>query len=605
MLSRRVSVPLRGAWSSRGGALRSLALAPRRPIKKLMAANRGEIAIRIFRAATELNIKTVAIYSKEDMKSMHRYKADEAYMVGANTSPVGAYLGYEEIVEVALENGVDAIHPGYGFLSENVHFARLCEANGIAFIGPESTVLNKFGDKTLARQLAIDTGVPVVPGTPGECNTLEEVRAFIEGGDDPVGYPVIVKAAHGGGGRGMRVVRDGSELEENLARAQSEALTAFGNAAVFVERYVDSPRHVEVQILSDGESTLHLYDRDCSVQRRFQKVVEIAPSVGLPDDLRRAMLDDAVRLTSTAGYRCAGTVEFLVDPVTWKHYFIEVNPRIQVEHTVTEVVTGVDLVQSQIRVTQGETLQETGLGAQDDVSVRGYAIQSRVTTEDPEEDFRPDVGRLQVWRPAEGFGIRLDGGNSFTGAVISPHYDSMLMKVTGSALTYEGAIDKVSRALRETRIRGVKTNIQFTLNVLKHPTFRSGEATTSFIGDNPELFQFKVGGDRASKLLEYLAELAVNGRAAVGAAGPPTPRYAQVLPPDVRDEKPRIGFKQILEAEGPEGFAKAVRKHKGLLLTDTTMRDAHQSLLATRVRSKDLVTAAPYAAHALHNCYSL
>ena len=592
------------AVASTRRATRAFALAPRRPIRKLMAANRGEIAIRIFRAATELDIRTVAIYSKEDMKSMHRYKADEAYLVGKEASPVGAYLGYEEIVDVALANGVDAIHPGYGFLSENVHFARLCEANGIAFIGPESSVLNKFGDKTLARQLAVDTGVPVVPGTPGECNTLEEVRQFVEGGDDPVGYPVIVKAAHGGGGRGMRVVRDASELEENLARAQSEALSAFGNAAVFVERYVDSPRHVEVQILSDGESTVHLYDRDCSVQRRFQKVVEIAPSVGLPDDLRAALLADAVRLTSAAGYRCAGTVEFLVDPATWKHYFIEVNPRIQVEHTVTEVVTGVDLVQSQIMVTAGKTLAEIGLADQDDVQVRGYAIQSRVTTEDPEADFRPDVGRLQVWRPAEGFGIRLDGGNSFTGAVISPHYDSMLMKVTGSALTYEGAIDKVSRALRETRIRGVKTNIGFTLNVLKHPDFRAGAATTSFIGDNPELFQFKAGGDRASKLLEYLAELAVNGRRAVGAAGPPTPRYAQVLPPAV-PLKPRIGLKQVLEAEGPEGFARAVRQHKGLLLTDTTMRDAHQSLLATRARTKDLVAAAPYAAHALHNCYSL
>ncbi|KAK7254465.1 pyruvate carboxylase [Aureococcus anophagefferens] len=360
-----------------------------------MAANRGEIAIRIFRRRRRNWTSARAIYSKEDMKSMHRYKADEAYLVGKEASPVGAYLGYEEIVD-------------------------------------------------------------------------------------------------------------------------SEALSAFGNAAVFVERYVDSPRHVEVQILSDGESTVHLYDRD---RDRFQKVVR----------------DRAVG--------CAGTVEFLVDPATWKHYFIEVNPRIQVEHTVTEVVTGVDLVQSQIMVTAGKTLAEIGLADQDDVQVRGYAIQSRVTTEDPEADFRPDVGRLQVWRPAEGFGIRFDGGNSFTGAVISPHYDSLLMKVTGSALTYEGAIVKLSRALRETRIRGVKTNIGFTLNVLKHPDFRAGAATTSFIGDNPELFQFKAGGDRASKLLEYLAELAVNGRRAVGAAGPPTPRYAQVLPPAV-PLKPRIGLKQ-------------------------------------------------------------
>jgi pyruvate carboxylase len=589
----------------RAGAVRHLALAPRRPIKKLMAANRGEIAICIFRAATELDIRTVAIYSKEDMKSMHRYKADEAYMVGANASPVGAYLGYEEIVETALAHDVDAIHPGYGFLSENVHFARLCEANGIAFIGPESSVLNKFGDKTLARALAIAHDVPVVPGTEGECNTLDEVRAFVEGGADPCGYPVIVKAAHGGGGRGMRVVRAPEELAENLARAQSEALSAFGNAAVFVERYVDDPRHVEVQILSDGESTVHLYERDCSVQRRFQKVVEIAPAFGLPAETRAKLLDDAVRLTSAAGYRCAGTVEFLVDPTDWSHYFIEVNPRIQVEHTVTEVVTGIDLVQSQIEVTAGKTLAEIGIPDQAAVAVRGYAIQSRVTTEDPEADFRPDVGRLQVWRPAEGFGIRLDGGNSFTGAVISPHYDSMLMKVTGSALTYQGAIDKVSRALRETRIRGVKTNINFTLNVLKHPEFRSGAATTSFIGDHPELFDFKKGGDRASKLLEYLADLAVNGRRAVGAAGPTTPRYDAVLPPSTAGTDPPAGLKQVLDAEGPEGFAKAVRNTEGLLLTDTTMRDAHQSLLATRVRTKDLLTAAPYAAHALHNCYSL
>ncbi|KAH8077565.1 pyruvate carboxylase [Aureococcus anophagefferens] len=513
-------------------ATRAFALAPRRPIRKLMAANRGEIAIRIFRAATELDIRTVAIYSKEDMKSMHRYKADEAYLVGKEASPVGAYLGYEEIVDVALANGVDAIHPGYGFLSENVHFARLCEANGIAFVGPESSVLNKFGDKTLARQLAVDTGAAVPARR--RVQHAEEVRAFVEGGDDPVGYPVIVKAAHGGGGRGMRVVRDASELEENLA----------------------------AEILSDGESTVHLYDRDCSVQRRFQKVVEIAPSVGLPDDLRAALLADAVRLTSAAGYRCAGTVEFLVDPATWKHYFIEVNPRIQVEHTVTEVVTGVDLVQSQIMVTAGKTLAEIGLADQDDA---GPGLRDPEPRDHgrPRGRLPPDVGRLQV---------------------------------TGSALTYEGAIVKLSRALRETRIRGVKTNIGFMLNVLKHPDFRAGAATTSFIGDNPELFQFKAGGDRASKLLEYLAELAVNG-GGVGAAGPP--RYAQVLPPAV-PLKPRIGLKQVLEAEGPEGFARAVRQHKGLLLTDTTMRDAHQSL---RARTKDLVAAAPYAA--LHNCYSL
>eukprot|EP00628_Pelagophyceae_sp_CCMP2097_P030687 CAMPEP_0184186368 /NCGR_PEP_ID=MMETSP0976-20121227/387_1 /TAXON_ID=483370 /ORGANISM="non described non described, Strain CCMP2097" /LENGTH=1136 /DNA_ID=CAMNT_0026490657 /DNA_START=46 /DNA_END=3454 /DNA_ORIENTATION=- len=592
-----------------------------------MAANRGEIAIRIFRAASEkrfvasgrparrlrpsasvpLDIRTVAIYSKEDMKSMHRYKADEAYMVGKDKSPVGAYLGYEEIVDVALRNDVDAIHPGYGFLSENAHFARLCEDRGIAFVGPKSDVLNKFGDKTLARELAIRHGVPVVPGTPGECNTLTEVRAFVEDGANAVGYPVIIKAAHGGGGRGMRVVRNAAELGENLERAQSEALAAFGNAAVFVERYVDSPRHVEVQILADGDSTLHLYERDCSVQRRFQKVVEVAPSTGLPDELKAALLGDAVRLTAAAGYSCAGTVEFLVDPKTWKHYFIEVNPRIQVEHTVTEVVTAVDIVQAQIRIAQGESLADIGLPSQAAVALRGYAIQSRVTTEDPENRFRPDTGRLQTWRPAEGFGIRLDGGNAFTGAVISPHYDSLLTKVTGSALTYEGAIAKVRRALRETRIRGVKTNIGFTLNVLAHPVFVAGAATTSFIADyERELFTFRRAGDRASKLLEYLGDLVVNGRKAVGATGPATPRYAAVLPP-VPAEPPAkaLNLKRVLEAEGPAGFARAVRAHPGLLLTDTTMRDAHQSLMATRVRTRDLVAAAPYTSHALANAYSL
>ncbi|KAJ8600689.1 hypothetical protein CTAYLR_008308 [Chrysophaeum taylorii] len=564
-----------------------------------MAANRGEIAIRICRAATELDIRTVAIYSKEDIRAMHRYKADEAYMVGEKATPVGAYLGYEEIVDVALKNDVDAIHPGYGFLSENVAFARLCEEKGIAFVGPRSEVLNKFGDKTLARNLAIAENVPVVPGTPSEVNTLEEVEEFVA----QAGYPVIIKAAHGGGGRGMRVVKDPSMLAESLERAQSEALAAFGNKAVFVERFVDKPRHVEVQILSDGENTVHLYERDCSVQRRFQKVVEIAPSVGLPTPLRDELLSDAVRLTAAAGYSCAGTVEFLVDPATWRHYFIEVNPRIQVEHTVTEVVTGRDLVQAQIQIAGGASLEEIGIKSQEDVETRGFAIQARVTTEDPENEFRPDTGRIQAWRPAEGFGIRLDG-TAFTGAVISPHYDSMLMKVTASALEFPAACDRLSRALKETRIRGVKTNIAFTLNVLQHPDFREGKATTSFIADNPELLVIAKPGDRANKLLAYLGDLAVNGRKAVGATGAVTPRYAAVVPPTLPSPPPE-GLKQVLEREGPAGFAKAVRNKKACLLTDTTMRDAHQSLLATRVRTRDILAAAPYAASALGpHCYS-
>mmetsp|Transcript_6984 Transcript_6984/g.22785 ORF Transcript_6984/g.22785 Transcript_6984/m.22785 type:complete len:1124 (+) Transcript_6984:70-3441(+) len=586
---------------------------PRREIKKLMAANRGEIAIRIFRAGTELGIRTVAIYSKEDMRSVHRYKADESYLVGEFNTPVGAYLDYKEIVRVAKENDVDAIHPGYGFLSENVHFARLCEAEGIAFVGPRSDVLNQFGDKTLARQLATKHSVPVVPGTESEVTTLEEVKEFLT--SQNVEFPVIIKAAHGGGGRGMRVVRREEDLAEALERAQSEATSAFGNPAVFVEKFVDRPRHVEVQILSDGHETVHLYERDCSVQRRFQKVVEIAPSVGLPTPLKDDLLNDAVRLTSAAGYACAGTVEFLVDPLSWRHYFIEVNPRIQVEHTVTEVVTGRDIVQAQIQIAGGASLEECGIPNQDAIETRGYAIQARVTTEDPDDDFRPDAGRLQTWRPAEGNGIRLDGGNAFSGAVISPHYDSMLMKITASALTFEKACDRLTRALRETRIRGVKTNMPFVLNVLKHPTFRAGDATTAFIAENPELFQFPKSADRASKLLAYLGDLAVNGRKAVGATGASTPRYAAVMPPDASEEevaevapgfkKAAAGLKQILEKEGPSGFAKAVRERKGLLLTDTTMRDAHQSLLATRVRTKDILAVAPYASAAIGSeCYS-
>jgi len=584
----------------------------KREIKKLMAANRGEIAIRIFRAAHELGIRTVAIYSKEDVRSMHRYKADEAYQIAGENTPVGAYLNYEQVVKMALENEVDAIHPGYGFLSENAKFAQLCEENGIAFVGPRSEVLKQFGDKTLARELAIKSEVPVVPGTLSEVTTLEEVKHFVH--DNNVGYPVMIKAAHGGGGRGIRPVRSAEELEEVFFRAQSEALAAFGNGAVFVERMVERPRHIEVQILSDGIETVHLYERDCSVQRRFQKVVEVAPSVGLPTPLREDLCADAIRICKMAGYSCAGTVEFLVDPVTWRHYFIEVNPRVQVEHTVTETCTGHDIVQAQIKIAGGGTLADCGIPSQDAIQIRGYAIQARVTTEDPQADFRPDTGRLQAWRPAEGFGIRLDGGNAFTGAIISPHYDSMLTKITASALTFPQACARLSRALAETRIRGVKTNIPFVQNVISHPTFQSGEATTSFISDHAEqLFSFPKSGDRVSKLMAYLGDLAVNGRKAVGATGAKTPKYDVVLPPRVAinsEERqnppaecqarvPRPGLKQIYDKHGPKGFAKAVRDSKRLLITDTTMRDAHQSLLATRVRTKDILAAAPYASYAI------
>jgi len=588
------------------GVGRGLSTAPKRPIKKLMAANRGEIAIRIFRAATELNIKTVAIFSREDLNSVHRYKADEGYMVGKGKSPVGAYLGYEEIVEVALKHGVDAIHPGYGFLSENADFAQLCEDNGIHFVGPKPDVLREFGDKTKARKLAIEHGVPVVPGTDHPLEDPKAAKDWCAAN----GYPVILKAAHGGGGKGMRVVRDESEIENAFALCSGEALKAFGNGEVFIERYVDRPRHIEVQILGDGTGdVVHLYDRDCSVQRRHQKVVEVAPASGLAPDLREKLFADAKKLTSALKYRAAGTVEYLVEPHTGNYFFIEVNPRVQVEHTVSEVVTGIDIVQSQIQLAGGATLaNDLGL-TQDKVGVRGYAIQCRVTTEDPAADFKPDVGRLQVWRPAEGFGIRLDGGNSFAGAFISPYYDSMLMKVTGHALTFQDAAAKVARALRESRIRGIKTNIPFMLNVLKHPTFISAEADTSFISDyQAELFDFPKDAslDRASRILAYLAEVAVNGRYVVGAEGPMTPRFEVVDPPDELLHKPvPRGFKQVLEESGPEGFAKAVRAHKGLLLMDTTWRDAHQSLLATRVRTRDILDIAPATSRILAPCYSL
>uniref|UniRef100_A0A7S0E4E3 Pyruvate carboxylase n=1 Tax=Phaeocystis antarctica TaxID=33657 RepID=A0A7S0E4E3_9EUKA len=570
-----------------------------RPIRKILAANRGEIAIRICRAATEMDIKTVAIYSKEDLGSLHRYKADESFQIGAGKSPVAAYLSAEEIVELAKKEGVDAIHPGYGFLSENTRFVQLCEEAGIIFIGPPSKVIHSFGDKTEARKLAVEYDVPIVPGTEHSVSTVAEAAEFCES----IGYPVICKAAFGGGGRGMRVVRNAEELGPLFNEASNEAEKAFGDGSMFIERYVDSPRHIEIQILSDGTDVVHLFERDCSVQRRHQKVVEVAPSVGLPADLTKTLYDDAVRICKGAGYVNAGTVEFLVDPKTWKHYFIEVNPRIQVEHTVTEVITGVDLVQSQIRVAAGQRLKDIGL-AQEQISKRGFAIQARVTTEDPADNFRPDTGKLQVWRPAEGFGIRLDGGNAYSGASISPHYDSMLMKVTGSALDFKSAAEKLDRALIETRIRGVKTNIPFIRNVLVHPQFATGEATTSFIGDSPELFDFAVVENRGQKLLNYLGELVVNGRSVQGASGPVTPRVAVMLP-EVPQCAPPAGLKQVLEAGGPTAFAKAVRENQGLLLTDTTWRDAHQSLLATRMRTQELMHAAETTNDILKGCFSM
>lgn len=572
---------------------------PYRPIRKLLCANRGEIAIRVFRAATELGCRTVAIFSYEDRVNLHRYKADEGYLIGQGKNPVAAYLGIDEIIEVALENKIDAIHPGYGFLSERADFARACEEAGIAFVGPSSETIERLGDKTTARKLAKQAGVPVVPGTDGAVD-LESAREFVA----EHGLPVIVKAAFGGGGRGMRVVRQAEELERALELAESEAASAFGDGTVFVERYLEAPRHIEVQILADGEgNVIHLFERDCSVQRRHQKVVEMAPAVGLDPEVRERILDDAVKLAETAGYRNAGTAEFLVES-SGQHYFIEVNPRIQVEHTVTEEVTGVDLVQAQIRIAGGASLADLGLEA-GKIGLRGNAVQCRVTTEDPTSGFQPDTGRIEAYRAGGGMGIRLDSGSGYSGARVSPHYDSLLVKVTAHALDFDAAVAKLRRALAEFRVRGVKTNLPFLAAVLRHPTFLSGDARTNFIDTTPELFQFPPRRNRGQRLLRFLGEVIVNGPPVPSANTDPPARVAPEVPPVPRGSRPPEGWRRVFLENGPKAFAQRVRDHKGLLITDTTWRDAHQSLLATRVRTKDLAAVAPATARTLASCYSL
>lgn len=560
-------------------------------------ANRGEIATRIFRAGTELGIRTVGIYSKEDVGSMHRQKADESYLVDGQ-SPVHAYLNIPKIIDIAKNNDVNAIHPGYGFLSENATFARTCAENGITFIGPAAEVVEKMGDKTTARKLAIECNIPVVPGTENAVATLEAAQEFCESS----GFPVILKASMGGGGRGMRVVHSMRELEENFHRATSEAKAAFGDGSVFIEKFIEEPRHIEVQVIGDSTGdVVHLYERDCSVQRRHQKVVELAPAPNLPEEVRARLHEDSVKLAKHVGYRNAGTVEFLVDK-KGKHYFIEVNPRLQVEHTVTEEVTGIDIVQSQIRVAEGNSLKEMGL-SQENIGLHGAAIQCRVTTEDPGNKFQPDTGRLEVFRTGEGMGIRLDAGSGFPGARITPYYDSLLVKVTGKGRDHQKAASKLRRALQEFRVRGVKTNISFLRRVLEHPRFLAGETTTNFIDSTPELFKVTDDQNRAQRLLYFLGEVAVNG--------PQTPLATSLEPsemepviPETSGRPPR-GWRNILKEKGPEGFAKAVREHQGLLITDTTFRDAHQSLLATRVRTRDLMAISDYTAKALAPAYSL
>lgn len=581
-------------------------------MNKILVANRGEIPIRIFRTAHELSMQTVAIYAHEDRLSMHRLKADESYVIGkkGQYTPVQAYLQIDEIISIAKKHNVNMIHPGYGFLSENSTFARKVEEAGIAWIGPSYKTIDAVGDKVSARRLAIENGVPVVPGTPGPIENVADAAEFVA----KYGYPVIIKAAFGGGGRGMRVVREGDDIEDAFSRARSEALTAFGNGTCFIERFLGKPKHIEVQLLADNfGNVIHLFERDCSVQRRHQKVVEVAPAKNLPASVRDAILTDAVKLARAANYRNAGTAEFLVDEQN-RHYFIEINPRIQVEHTITEEITGVDIVAAQIQIAAGASLQQLRL-LQDKITVRGFAIQCRITTEDPSKNFQPDTGKIEVYRSAGGNGVRLDGGNGFAGAVISPHYDSMLVKCSCSGSTYEIARRKMLRALIEFRIRGVKTNIPFLLALLTNETFIAGSCWTTFIDDTPSLFQMMSSQNRATKLLNYLGDLAVNGSSVKGQVGLPklaTEATIPVLtdpatgiPIDVDSPvKPR-GWRQVLLEQGPEEFAKRVREFDGTLITDTTWRDAHQSLLATRVRTIDLLNIAATTSHALNGAFSL
>ncbi|KAF4992100.1 hypothetical protein FGRMN_7378 [Fusarium graminum] len=602
-------------------------------VKKILVANRGEIPIRClvdfqnssrafiaYRCSLQVpftqnrgpyykSLQTNS-HSYEDRLSMHRQKADEAYVIGkrGQYTPVGAYLAGDEIIKIAVEHNVQMIHPGYGFLSENAEFARNVEKAGLIFVGPSPEVIDSLGDKVSARNLANAANVPVVPGTPGAVAKFEEVKEFT----DKYGFPIIIKAAFGGGGRGMRVVREQESLQESFERATSEAKTAFGNGTVFVERFLDKPKHIEVQLLGDNHGNIvHLYERDCSVQRRHQKVVEIAPAKDLPSDVRDNILADAVRLAKTAGYRNAGTAEFLVDQQN-RHYFIEINPRIQVEHTITEEITGIDIVAAQIQIAAGATLNQLGL-TQDRISTRGFAIQCRITTEDPAKGFSPDTGKIEVYRSSGGNGVRLDTGNGFAGAVITPHYDSMLTKCTCHGSTYEIARRKVLRSLIEFRIRGVRTNIPFLASLLTHPTFIDGNCWTTFIDDTPQLFDLVGSQNRAQKLLAYLGDVAVNGSSIKGQIGEPKFKGEIQVPELINSAGEKIdasqpctkGWRNIILEQGPKAFAKAVREYKGTLLMDTTWRDAHQSLLATRVRTVDLLGIAKETSHALSNLYSL
>ena len=573
-------------------------------MKKLLVANRSEIAIRVFRGATELGIPTVAIYAYEDRFALHRFKADEAYQIGAPGEPLRSYLNYEAVVELAQQNGVDAIHPGYGFLSEKPEFAQACADAGITFIGPTIDVLQQLGDKTEARQIAIAAGVPVLGGTAKAVQDVEDGEREAQA----LGYPVILKAAHGGGGRGMRIVEQPDDFRRAFEAARQESLTAFGSPDVFLERYIRRARHIEVQILGDKYGNIvHLHERDCSVQRRHQKVVEIAPAVNLSEEVRSALFEAAIAVAKQVQYQNAGTMEFLVDADTDEFYFIECNPRIQVEHTVTEEVTGIDIVRAQILIAQGKKLTdpELDIGDQNSIQTVGAALQCRVTTEDPANGFVPDYGRMSHYRSAAGMGVRLDAGTAFSGAYVQPYYDSLLVKVTARARRFPDAVARMERCLHEFRIRGVKSNIPFLHNLLQHPTFLAGECTTTFIDDAPELFDFPERKDRATKLLSFVGETIVNGNPLV--EGRPVATRREPAPvPAIDDTQSRPpGTRDKLLELGAGKFADWVLEQKPLLITDTTFRDAHQSLLATRMRTHDLLRIAEAYSYQLPELFSL
>ncbi len=565
--------------------------------KKVLVANRGEIAIRVFRALTELGIRTVGIYSKEDKYSLFRTKADESYLIGENKGPIDAYLDMKAIIQIAKSKQVDAIHPGYGFLSENAEFAKLCADNGIEFIGPCAETMNMMGDKISAKEVALKCNVPTIPGYQKPIKNFAEALNIAE----EIGYPVILKAANGGGGRGMRIVDSPEKMEAEFKNAMSESIKAFNSDIIFMEKYLYRPKHIEVQILGDKHGNIiHLFERDCSLQRRHQKVVEFAPSISIDKEIKEKILADSVALAKYVNYESAGTMEFLVDS-NGGYYFIEMNPRIQVEHTVTEMVTGIDIVQSQILIAMGYPLnsEEINISSQEDVTIRGYSIQCRITTENPSGNFMPDTGKIAVYRSASGFGIRLDGGNGFTGAEITPYYDSLLVKTTSWDRTFSGAARKALRSIKEFRIRGVKTNVPFLVNVLNHPDFLAGTCYTSFIEDTKDLFDIKGSKDRASKLMNFIGDIIVNEKYESGIADIRIPEIKINL------DKESQSTKELFLKMGAKDFTQMIKNEQKLYVTDTTMRDAHQSLFATRMRSYDMLQAAPYCNKAFANAFSM